>query len=406
MYSITKLGSDVTSFDKHAKFGAFGQVIIDVDDYTQYAAGNDSGRTLRIINPFGTQEMADSILADIRGLQYQPYEAAGAILDPAAQLGDGVEIRGVYSGIYAMTIRFGRLYRVDISAPAAEEIDSVAPYAPPSERKVSRSLNNLYSELSVQSGRIAAEVTKRENDVSAIRALLEVTDGQVSAAVTKIGGDPESFGWALTSDAWRISANNAEVLKVDKNGLEVKGKITALSGTIGGFTINSDYLSFNSQTWKGTNSLGAYLGVNGLQLGKNFRVDMYGNLYASSGTFDGTIYAKNIAYGYDEEAGINYGSISGSAITTESIKGSRLALGTISYNQLSDDVNTDLSYGYAARQVTAGIVRAGLLKAETLSGHVIKMGGKYDDGQTLAATSITYKDGNDKVKTINIITWT
>jgi hypothetical protein len=146
--------------------------------------------------------------------------------------------------------------------------------------------------------------------------------------------------------------------------------------------------------------------VNGLQLGTNFRVDMYGNLYASSGTFDGTIYAKNIAYGYDEKAGIDYGSVSGSAIATESIKGSRLALGTIGYNQLSDDVNTDLEYGYAAHQVTAGIVRAGFLKAETLSGHVIKIGGKFDDGQTLAATAITYKDGNDKVKTIHIITWT
>lgn len=406
MYSITKLGSDVTSFDKHAKFGAFGQVIIDVDDYTQYAAGNDSGRTLRISNPFGTQEVADSILADIRGFQYQPYEAAGAILDPAAQLGDGVEIRGVYSGIYAMTIHFGRLYRVDISAPSDEEIDSVAPYVSPAERKVSRSLNSLYSELSVQSGRIAAEVTKRENDFSTIRALLEVTDGKVSAAVTQTGGDPKSFGWELNPDSWKIHANGAEVLKVDKTGLSVKGKVTALSGTIGGFNIESNYLSYNGQTWMGTNAMGAYLGVNGIQLGKNFRVDMQGNLYASSGTFTGTIYAGNIAYGYDTNTGIDYGSLNGGAISSGSIYSTAIANGTIGSVKLSSDVNTALNQAYAAYRVTTGNVVAKFLRATTLSGGTIKMGGITDDGQTLVATSITYKDGNDSVKTLNVISWT
>ena len=38
-----------------------------------YESGDTNGRTLEIKNPFGTQDMADNILADIQGYQYQVF---------------------------------------------------------------------------------------------------------------------------------------------------------------------------------------------------------------------------------------------------------------------------------------------------------------------------------------------
>ena len=91
--------------------------------------------------------------------------------------------------------------------------------------------------------------------------------------------------------------NGGTVLKADKSGLSVTGKITATSGVIGGLTIKDGYLSTNGQTWGGTNTNGIYFGPNGIQLGKYFTVDSSGNLTAYSGKFLGTVQAGSIDYG-------------------------------------------------------------------------------------------------------------
>ena len=95
------------SFRSSPEFDGFSRVVIIVSDEIEYAAGTDSGRTLRLTCPWGTPEMAQNILESIRGFQYQPYTAEGAMLDPAAELGDGVTANNVYGGIYTKKIKFG-----------------------------------------------------------------------------------------------------------------------------------------------------------------------------------------------------------------------------------------------------------------------------------------------------------
>ena len=75
------------------------------------------------------------------------------------------------------------------------------------------------------------------------RAQLAITATQISAKVSKTGGDPSSFGWVLTDHDWTLTSNNSTVLKATSAGLEVSGHITATSGTIGGVTIRNGVLS-------------------------------------------------------------------------------------------------------------------------------------------------------------------
>lgn len=185
-----------------------------------YSAGNDTGYVLEIENPNGSEEMANTILAilQLRGVRYQPYDATGALLDPAAEIGDGVTVNGTVSWIASSEKRFSRLMATDISAPYDEEINHEYKYTSRTRREF-----------------------KRESAYT--RARLTITESEISAKVSQIGGENNSFGWVLTAIGHTWYANNVEVMRVNQSGLSVKGDITATSGTIGGCQIVNGVLT-------------------------------------------------------------------------------------------------------------------------------------------------------------------
>lgn len=194
----TSIGKNAESLTVTPQFNGISKVVINVTEQLFYEAGNDTGRTITIDCPWGTQAMANNLLSLLQGNQYQPYEASNALLDPAAELGDGLTVNGVYGGIFKMTIRSGALYAVDVSAPQDEEIDHEYPFASSSERKIERQLANVKSELSVQADQIAAKVDRE-------------------------GGDPSSVSWEMNADQFKILSDGSEVLVIDDNGLTVNG---------------------------------------------------------------------------------------------------------------------------------------------------------------------------------------
>ena len=313
----------MVSFDKAEQFDGFSKVIIIVSDEVEYSAGTDTGRTLTLNCPWGTQEIANNILRSIKGFQYQPMTVENALVDPSVEIGDGISANGVYSGVYSLETKFNSNLPTTVSAPADEELYEEHTYIPKTEREVTRKFLDFQSQFKIQDGKISAEVEERKSDTKSIRATLEVQAGQITAKVNKNDGSSSTFGWALETASWRIFSGSSTVLKADKNGLEVKGVIRATSGEIGGFKITSNSLTYNNQTWGGTNSTGIYIGPSGIQLGKNFKVDSAGNLSAASGTFSGNVYAGNIQYGGSA------GYMSGGGISSGSIYGNRLASNTI-----------------------------------------------------------------------------
>lgn len=264
-----------------------------------YTAGDASGRVLTIENPWGTQEQADNILAQIRGFTYQPFTAERALVDPAAELGDGVSVNSVYSGIYEMSKDYTPMLPTDVSAPQSEEIDHEYPFESMADRTIERRFSSMESEFRIASGEIAAKVSEE-------------------------GGSSNNVSWSLKSNAWTVYANGTEVFRVDRYGATVTGEIKATSGKIGGFDIGASAISYNGLVWNGTKN-GIYLGTSGIQLGnKNgsyFQASASGDVKANNMTLTGTL------------------NVGGSTISA-----SNLRSGAVGGNNWS---NAKTGYGYA-----------------------------------------------------------
>ena len=346
LFDKTYVGQAVLGrFSAPTALNSWSKVVVNVDDDTSYEAGTDTGRMLTVTIPYGTPQMARDILARLQGQSYQSYEAFTALLDPAAELGDAVEVRGVFGGIYKRDRKLDKLYSADIAAPGDEEIDHEYPYQSSQARQIVRERKQTKASLQVLSDSISAEVSARIEQGDELTSRLDIQSDQISARVTKTGGSSSSFGWDLLDDSWTIKANNATVFQVTKSGAEVRGKITALSGK---------------------NSRGIYIGVNGIQCGSEangVQITPTGNLYAEHGYFRGSVRAGMIDYG-DED-----GYFNGGGITQGSISGGyygQISGGSIGNYAVSGGINTSLGYADFANGVFNGWNTASYVDASVL----------------------------------------
>lgn len=361
-----KVGRAASSIESSPAMNGISAVTVYVDEESEgVKIGSGSGRNIDVTSPWITKEIGEDILARLKGFQYQPYAAQDALLDPAAEIGDAITLDKIYSGIYAVDINFNSLMRATPSAPANEDLNEEAPYKSPETRRVARKFKDVSSQLLIMADRISAEVTARESDTKTLTAALNLQADQISAKVSRSGGNSASFGWNLTADGWTLTSGGGTVLKADKSGLSVTGKITATSGVIGGLTIKDGYLSTNGQTWGGTNTNGIYFGPNGIQLGKYFKVDSGGNLTAYSGKFLGTVQAGNIDYGgsagYFDGAGLTSYSVGGGQIGTDAIVNRHISSGSIYPSTCNSTIN-----GYFADVIYANKVVTGKTQADSL----------------------------------------
>lgn len=268
-FDVQNIEKNTGSLNVSTGFQPYSGVEIVVDNETVFTAGDSSGRVLTINNEWGTQTQANNILASIRGFTYQPYEAEDALVDPSAEIGDGVAVNNVYSGIYKMTRTYDQLMPADISAPQSEEIDHEYPYESKENREITRKFSAVESELSMTSSEIAAKVSET-------------------------GGNASSFAWSLTSVGFSLISQNNIVFKCTSSGVEINGKITATSGKIGGFELHGTYMNYNGIVQTTTDRAGIYLGQNGLRIngtsGAYFLAQPNGNVEANNLRLRGTLY--------------------------------------------------------------------------------------------------------------------
>ena len=191
------------SLDTAPKFDAYTGVRLWYDDEQFFFAGDETGRVLEADNPWATQAMAESVLVSISGYSYQPFEAGSAILDPAAELGDGVNVGGVYGPLASITTRFDAMCAADIAAPADEEIDHEYPYLSPAEREYKRNKARTYSLISKTSEEIRLEVHKLQENTELSLEEMEKTFGE----------DLEELEKAFGKDLDDLAGNITETLK-------------------------------------------------------------------------------------------------------------------------------------------------------------------------------------------------
>ena len=434
---IVNVSKRTMSLDTAPLFDGYSGVRITVGtdddgDPIVFFAGNENGRVLEIQNPFGTQAMANNILNDIRGYQYQPLKATGALLNPAAEIGDGISVNGVYSGLYMRATTFGQLMEANVEAPVDEEIEHEFAVETPTDRAFSRFVASTRASITLNSNEIASEVIRATTAEQTLSSNLSQTATEIRAEVTEVDNNKlnhtrtnTSFGWTLTSSGFFINkSGNVNVFTANKDGIkiqgnaEVTGKITATSGYIGngssGFTINSTYFA-NGKSSLTDNKSGVYIGTNGIALGANsafkvtssgavtatnltitggsinlnngafkvttsgavtasnltvtggsininnkFRVDSQGNLYATSGTFEGNIYAKNILYGGSAGtypgAGITGGTVGTGQLTNYCNGG---VGGGVNFNSMEGETRTANVYANNVAVIGSGLCACG-----------------------------------------------
>ena len=332
-----------------------------------YEAGTDGGQVLEIKNPFGTQAMANDILDRIEGYQYQPMSALSAQLNPAAEMGDGVTVNGVYSGLYVRATQFGRLMASDIEAPTDEEIEHEFAIETPSDRQYTRFVQQTKAMLKITNLAIEAEVEARTAADTAINATLTLHASQIQAKVSKTSPSGQtSFGWNLTDSEWTVFSGNPsnKVLRAYSGGLEIKGKVTATSGVIGGFTIGSTSIYSNGMSsMSSSQSQGVHVGTDGIKLGQRFSVDTSGNVSATNMTLSGTlkvagenITAARLRDGANEGYDWTHGEYDGySSQASYALNG---AGGGFSFNRATDQGSGDYPSFFKAYRVDADDIRS------------------------------------------------
>ena len=366
----------VKSLDISPEQSAYSGVVIfagqdEEGNNIEYSAGDRTGTVLEIANEWGSQAQADAIYQKIRGFQYQPYRATGSQLDPSVEIGDAVTVKDTYSGVFKKTISFGRYASTDIEAPSKEEVEHEFQIQSPTNRQYERFTRSVRASMSITATQIAAEVEDRKKEDNLLRSTLNVQAQKIEAKVSKEGGDSASFGWKLTATGWSVYGNGSEIFGVDRTGAYVEGEIRAITGKIGNWDINSSYLSYNSQTWGGTNTTGAYIGQSGIQLGKYFKVDMQGNLTAARGTF-GSISVDNNG----NTVGTYSGRLSSCGGSVSGISGS--------VRGITGSLSTGISVGEKNIATYVGDIVAGKITAEYINAKLTGVKrisiGDYDGG--------------------------
>lgn len=212
------VGNDITSFSDNGKYKPISRVTLLVDDENSLTAGDDTGMELVASCPHATQAMVNSLLQTMRGYQYQAYEAGAANIDPAAELGDGVTVGGVYSPL-SKIIDNGRGY-ADISSPGEMEMEDEYPSEGYIAQEFNRKIAETRSAITKSAEEINLEIQGVDGRVSALQLTLDGVTITGSDGVTRIKGG-------------MIQANSVTAAQIDATNLKVKAANITGSLTIG-----------------------------------------------------------------------------------------------------------------------------------------------------------------------------
>lgn len=177
---------NITSFRNTGKSQPISGIELMVDEKNMYFAGNDNGYVMTIDCPYGTQEMANDLLAKAKGFEYQGFTAEQVILPPETELGDGVTVAGIYGMVARRSFKFTPGMTSNIEAPRELEVQHEYKYSSPQQRKTERQIAKASSTFT----KTAEEITLRVNGIDGDIASLKVSLGNVQSEVSgKIDGN-------------------------------------------------------------------------------------------------------------------------------------------------------------------------------------------------------------------------
>lgn len=212
------VGKDVTSFSDNGKYKPISRVTLLVDDENSLTAGDDTGMEVIASCPHATQPMVNALLQTMKGYQYQAYEAGAANIDPAAELGDGVTVGGIYSPLSKLSDD-GRGY-ADISSPGELEMEDEYPSGGYIKQEFNRKIAQTKTLITKTSEEINLKVEGLDGRVSDVK---QTVDG-ISLSVTS-SSSPD--GETTAKITLKVGPNNyTGYIKLDGN-VDVSGQLSA-----------------------------------------------------------------------------------------------------------------------------------------------------------------------------------
>ena len=307
-----RVGSDIVGFENNGSKLPISRVTLFIDDETEYTAGDDTGSELTARCDFATQEMAEVILNKVRGFVYTAYSAEAANLDPAAELGDGVTVGGVYSFISRISDD-GNGYP-DIEAPGEKQIDEEFPFESPTTAEMKRKLAETRAQLTVKVDEISAEVKSLDDSMG--QTLRVAADG---VTITNAEGD------TLTINGGQIDASKIKVNDLNlTNAISFGDLDTATQNTINNAATNAATAANKVSAW----SYGGTTYIDGSKL------------------YTGTVRASTLEGGY--VGLLSSGGYTVGTLTMTGASSSSYAISLASGGALS------LEAGYGAAYITGG----------------------------------------------------
>jgi hypothetical protein len=180
------VGGDITSFADNGKYKPISRVTLLVDDENSLTAGDDTGMEITASCPHATQAMVNALLQKMKGYRYQAYEAGSANIDPAAELGDGVNVGGVYSPLSRIADD-GRGY-ADISSPGELEMDDEYPSGGYIKQEFDRKLAQTRTLITKTSEEIMLKVEGLDGKYTEVKTTLDGLTVTDASGTTKING--------------------------------------------------------------------------------------------------------------------------------------------------------------------------------------------------------------------------
>lgn len=223
------VGLDITGFENNGKTRPISRVTLMVDDNNAITAGDDTGSELVADCPFATQEMVNTILANVKGYQYQMYSGDDAAIDPSFELGDGVTVGGIYS-VISMVEDDGSGYAT-LSAPGEEELEDEYPSAGPMTQEFNRQIAQTKSYIEKNSEEIRLAIESITGEVTELKVTID------GVTITGPDGSTVIDGGKIDAKKLHVNAANIDGMltanQIDATNLKVSAANITGSLTIG-----------------------------------------------------------------------------------------------------------------------------------------------------------------------------
>ena len=241
------LGPMMAQLDTSPPLAAVSKVVVMVDAENAYVAGDDTGRTVEVTCPYGTQAMANNILAALQGYTYTPAQGQDALLDPAAELGDGLTMGGVYTVLAKADTLWDAMMAGDVGAPGQAEQESEYSYQSPLVGQLRYQIEETRSLISKTADEIRLEVS---NDIQELSASIDIQLDSITSQITGLDGQVSSITQTVSGIQTQITGLNNQVSsidqKVDSIDLSVSNGNTSsrISLTVDGVQVSSATVRF------------------------------------------------------------------------------------------------------------------------------------------------------------------